>query len=249
LLDELPYGMELVKGHVDELEPHPHREQRLQNQIRRIEPDNLGLAADDSTLVEGEFQGNGGVEGKDLPGFQEHAAGAQVYRVVLQKFLGWHAVVNSQTGVASGSGPVLEVQQSFYCREKVVASDRLEEDGVATGLSAEFEVFLPAALGDHDYGNGFELGITLDPAAAFVAAHPGHVQIHQDNVGLFLPGEGQRLGAVAGDNYFEFISPEKAFFQFDEQLNVIGKEDFFCSHAIITKVLSALIRTNSISIP
>src|SRR6516164_7195921 len=75
--------------------------------------------------------------------------------------------------------------------------NRLRQIGLAAAL-ADALLVAPHRKGGHrDHGNGLELRISLEPLGHFETGDFRQLNVHQNQVGPVLPGEIERLDAVA----------------------------------------------------
>lgn len=103
--------------------------------------------------------------------------------------------------------------------------DRFGKEVVAASFDSFFDVPWFIEGGDDEHGDHAFGWIILDLCADFIAAHTGHHDIQQNEIGLVLFDHLHRLLAVRGHENLIALISEVGFQQFTVLLDVIGDQD------------------------
>ena len=85
---------------------------------------------------------------------------------------------------------------------------------VTACLPAAFKILIIGTLRYHDNGNVAQFRIGFDSMTTLVAIHPGHIQVHVNNVGNCCPDGCQCFKTVMGDQNLKIVSIKKTCFLF-----------------------------------
>lgn len=108
---------------------------------------------------------------------------------------------------------------------------RYRFDQVIAGALSESPHFVRLLIlgRDHDYRNGRCLRVFIEHPHRLKTAHPRHDDIHQDDVGVFLAGEVDPVGAVIAAGGTVPVAFEHRFQDINVGRGIINDENM--SHA------------------
>src|SRR5215469_16944083 len=89
-------------------------------------------------------------------------------------------------------------QEAFDGLEEVRHRNRLGDVGLASAFADLLFIALHGKGGDGDDGDRAEVVVLLDPFGHFEAGDLGKLDVHQDEIGMMLPGELQRFHPILG---------------------------------------------------
>src|SRR3954451_19899999 len=113
----------------------------------------------------------------------------------------------------------------FY---KFADRDRLGKIRLTAALADAFLVALHRERGHRDHRNGAQLRIVLDPARYFETGHLRQLDIHQDQVGMQLADEIERLETIAGARSLIAMGLQEIAKELHVELVVLHDQDGFC---------------------
>src|SRR5665213_1596722 len=116
-------------------------------------------------------------------------------------------------------------QKMTDCFDELADRDRLRQVGLAATFANSLLVALHGKSRDGDHGDGFQLGVVLEPFGHFQARHFRQLDVHEDQVGPVLAREIERLDAVAGADGLVAVRFQQVMEELHVELVVLDNQD------------------------
>ena len=115
--------------------------------------------------------------------------------------------------------------------------DRLGNIGLAPALADAFLIALHGKGRDGDDGDVAQFLVVLEPFGDFQTADLRQLDVHQDEVGLVQPRQGQRLQALPGLQRLVALGIEQIMKELHVQLVILDDEDFLGHHHLACRLM------------